>query len=530
MIHLLIVDDEQTTREGLLNYMGWNDLGIDMVKTAEDGLDALQLCGSFKPDIVITDVKMPRMDGIQFAMKLKDMLPYCKILFLSSYAEKEYLKSAIHLKALDFIEKPVNLEVIRDQVHNAVVMCLEERKIRQAEQSIRNENKLLQQEQLALYWITRYADYSNETRAEMETAFFPPGSAFVTAIIKIHSLTESDLQNLLLHKNDLLEKMGLRFAAFSLESLRGFKDNQHLIVHTYSRNLKNPEELVNPLALFRSDLQALLRAPLLCFIGIGQLVYSPERLLDSYHTAAVAIQRQFYNDYNQIIVFREAKHSRTEQNSREAAASLTFAACLEEEKQAEAFAVLTNTAASLRENEDTLVNDAKNVFFDLLLTIFRIADKKKLQLADSGEDKEYLWSVLFRFNTMREMVFYTEEKLNQFFTQSREKPDSGSIAARIFDFVHMHYKDPDMSIKSIAEHLFLSPNYLSLQFKKETNMTINQYITDYRMEKAKELLTNKHYKLYEVATQVGFQDANYFTKIFKKVTGKTPSEFKEKPI
>jgi Response regulator containing CheY-like receiver domain and AraC-type DNA-binding domain len=526
MIRLLIVDDEQATRDGLLNHVDWRDLGVDIVKTADDGLQALQISDSYKPDIVLTDVKMPRMDGIQFAMKLKERLPQCIILFLSSYAEKEYLKSAIHLKALDFLEKPVNLSTIQEHIRAAVQVCNNERELRKAEMEIRNGNELLRHEQQALYWIAPHNNDDNVSKINAGIEM-PPGSAIATAIVKLHNLTDSDFRIVQAHKYELIETIIKQFAVFGLETRSGFKDAQHLIIHAYSKKLAAPEELVNPLALVRTDLQALIKKQLFTFIGIGLLVHRPERLLESYHTAAVAVQRQFFSGYNQITVYNE-RSTPPANTDYEDELSAVFSSCLEEEKHEAANEALTRITTTLKENEDYLVNNAKNVYFALLLTLFRIADKKKVQLSEAQDDKEYLWSVLFRFNTLQETVNYTEEKLNYFFEQLRSKSTGGSNSNRIFKFIHDNYKDADLSIKSIADYLFLTPNYLSLQFKKETGTTINQYITEYRIEKAKEYLADRRFKLYEIAALVGIQDANYFAKTFKKVTGLTPSEFKEK--
>ncbi|NOU79006.1 response regulator [Paenibacillus sp. LMG 31459] len=528
MIRLLIVDDEQTTHEGLMNYIEWRDLGIDMVKAAGDGWEALQLCGSFRPDIVLTDVKMPRMDGIELAMKLKQLLPQCKVLFLSSYADKAYLKSAIQLKALDYIEKPVNLDHIREHIRHAVELCLEERKMRAIEHTFRNQSELLEQEQQALFWIAGNVSNNQDEMLIRASTLFPQGASFVTAVIKLHHLTEQDNQNLMPNKNTLLEQIGLRFSAISIEVLRGFKDPQHIIIHAFSRSLGAPEDLVNALALIRSDIQAVLQKPLLTFIGVGQLVHHPERLITSYHTAVIALQRQFFKGYNHIIVYHEQPRAASGDSFRISALESTFAISLEQENEKEAFALVADAASALELDEDLLVNDAKNIFSDLLLTLFKFADQKKVTLAELREDREYLWNVLFQFNTLHEMTAYTEDKLTVFFNKLRDKPSGGSITSSIQKCVHANYKKTELSIKMIADQLFLTPNYLSLQFKKETGITINQYITDYRIAKAKELLADRQYKLYEIAAHVGIQDANYFAKTFKKVTGMTPSEYKEK--
>jgi len=122
MANLLIVDDESNTREGLLECIEWAKLGVNQVEQAEDGLIALQKTRVFKPDIILCDIRMPRMNGLEFSAKVRDFLPECKIIFLSGYSDKEYLKTAIQLQALDYIEKPVNLDEVRKAVGKAIAL------------------------------------------------------------------------------------------------------------------------------------------------------------------------------------------------------------------------------------------------------------------------------------------------------------------------------------------------------------------------------------------------------------------------
>ena len=103
---LLIVDDDAFIRAGITKNINWDDYGIASIETAEDGLEAFETSLWFKPDILLTDVKMPRIDGIELAKKVRENIPECKIIFMSAYSDKEYLKSAIRLSAVDYIEKP----------------------------------------------------------------------------------------------------------------------------------------------------------------------------------------------------------------------------------------------------------------------------------------------------------------------------------------------------------------------------------------------------------------------------------------
>jgi len=117
---LLIVDDERNTREGLIECIKWQELEIGKIEQAEDGLLALEKASVFKPDIILCDIRMPKMNGLDFSARVRDLLPDCKIIFLSGYSDKEYLKTAIRLQAVDYIEKPVNLDEVQKAVSKAV--------------------------------------------------------------------------------------------------------------------------------------------------------------------------------------------------------------------------------------------------------------------------------------------------------------------------------------------------------------------------------------------------------------------------
>ena len=118
-----IVDDESATRDGLLKYVPWRELGVHEVCAAEDAESMLALCRRMHPDIVISDIRMPGMDGIELCKRLREMLPLCRIIFLSGYADKEYLMAAIELSAVSYIEKPVDIARLSQAITRAVSEC-----------------------------------------------------------------------------------------------------------------------------------------------------------------------------------------------------------------------------------------------------------------------------------------------------------------------------------------------------------------------------------------------------------------------
>ncbi|MBD0378994.1 response regulator [Paenibacillus sedimenti] len=531
MLKLLIVDDEQITRDGLLHYIPWRELGIGIVKAAEDGLQALQISDSFKPDIVLTDVKMPRMDGIQFAIKLKEALPQCKVIFLSSYADKPYLKSAIQLQALEYLEKPVNLEEIKKHVREAVSICLEEQARRLKESAIElqlNKSLTLLREEFALKLISKpLAQTELDESFQLVGIELPMGAANVTVVVKMLGAEDASLQLLHANKKAIFEQIETIFDEFDMGCICAFKDLHHLIVHAYGKKLTHTNQLVNPIHRVRTVLLSYTGAANKTFTGIGQLVYRAQHILESYQTAIVALQRQFFLGYNQVLAYRELEPNKRSHSLDESLIE-QFAAHLASEQKEEAFSIIKQVTNDIQETEDTLVNSTKNFYFKLLMNVYQIADKKNVPLTEEGGHEQFLWNMITELHTIHEVEQYVLEKLASFFRYLEHKEQEGSIALSIQKHVRAHVDNPELSIKSISEALFLTPNYLSLQFKKETGSTINQYITELRIERAQELLRDRSRKLYEIAVLVGFQDANYFAKTFKKLTGMTPSEYKEK--
>ena len=119
MVKLLLVDDESFTRQGILETISWETLNIGEIREAYDGQNALEVLKDFEPDILLTDVRMPRLNGIELSFKIRDLYPNCSIIFMSGFSDKEYLKSAIHLKAISYVEKPIDLGELEISLRSA---------------------------------------------------------------------------------------------------------------------------------------------------------------------------------------------------------------------------------------------------------------------------------------------------------------------------------------------------------------------------------------------------------------------------
>ncbi len=167
---ILIADDEDYTREGLLEEIDWEEFGIDEIMQAVNGEEALKIVKWFRPHIVISDIRMPKMDGIAFAEELLGLAPESKIIFISGYMETEYLKGAIRLSVIDFIEKPIDVDQVRKALGRAVEEVLRERRTREADES----NREFRQQKLFELLTRRDSDWRTAERLAREVDF-PPG-------------------------------------------------------------------------------------------------------------------------------------------------------------------------------------------------------------------------------------------------------------------------------------------------------------------------------------------------------------------
>lgn len=136
MIKLLIVDDERTIRNGLARHMDWEKLGIGMVESAGSAEEAFAQCEKIRPDILLSDIRMRGMGGVEMCTQIHAQYPECQIIFVSGYADKEYLKAAISLGAVDYIEKPVRPELLAAAVKKALAACEEQQRKAEADETV----------------------------------------------------------------------------------------------------------------------------------------------------------------------------------------------------------------------------------------------------------------------------------------------------------------------------------------------------------------------------------------------------------
>lgn len=376
IMDVLIIDDEHLIREGLATNIDWASLGFNSVSTAEDGMEALALIDLAPPDLILTDVRMPFMTGLEFSERVRQVIPDVCIIIISGHEEFSYAQAALRLAVFDYILKPINLKELTTVVLRAKAFIEEKRLLR--------EN-------------VYYEQISNKPIKGSGNTFFQ--------------------QAILEESPDAMSDCDIR--SFDECLLNGSRKD---VMAEFSR------------------IQSTFQKKESCSKIILQLVCSN--------------------------LFFACKHALEEQGGTLEAIFdhpvETFRSVISQPSIVDMFGQLSPLIITMLDYRDALIN---NQFFQ-----------------DAENAKKY---------------------------------------------IRQNYRDINLSLNMVASHVNMSPCYFSVMFKKETGQNFINYLTNIRIEKAKELLRSTNLKSYEIAYQVGYDNPTYFSTVFKKLTGMTPLDYKK---
>ena len=526
MLRLLIVDDEKTTREALAEHIPWCELGIDIVRTARNGLEALEMIKQSKPDIILTDVRMPKMDGVELVKALRPLAQACKVIFLSGFADKEYLKSAIQYKALSYIEKPINIDEVVEVITKAVNLCREETEKQNALDKLLREKRTIMRQEMARELAAGNAEV-------LKTAFedgglslrFLPDGIFTAAYVVLN--WRNGLNDKLIEggKQTILRLLADDTLCDSSDVIAGFDGNRNLVMITAGRIDAAASDASNVFCRLAERLEEIAVDHYSYSVGVGDSVKGLGTIKESFATACLAATKQFYFGANHVFYYSRHSHPdfTLDKNN-----FVVFKKHLETDVQAKAKEIVDNLTAEIQAGHTYDINRVKNIYFHLLLIIFDTALARGLIDPFGDKEQNYIWQEIEAINSLADLAGYVTSSIQSILGCGEEKDAANGKVRKIECYILSNFADHKLSVQGIANHVYLSPTYLCAFYKKCMGKTLNEFITEIRMEKAKELLKGSPVKLYEVALNVGFTDPEYFSTLFKRYVGCTPSEFKGK--
>lgn len=519
---LLIVDDEELTRNGLLSSISWSNLGITEVFQADDGVNGLSSALKNKPEIILCDVRMPRMDGIQMVENLQGLLPDTVVIFMSGYSDKEYLKAAIKLKAINYVEKPLNLSEIREAVLEAAKNYNQKQLIHRGETWHYQETS----EKLALQLTLPYEKSNSAIHELCKTLSLKDSDQyyFTSFLIKLpgDSTFEDEIHQVFsLNLNQFLD-------IYHASSLMAKKHQNYIVFFVLNQTRPSDPFISELSSFFLIQISKYGKA----FICRGKTVSGINNAYQSFESAVILMQSSFFFPANTVLT-PELLQTYTHQENTENFFSHDYAAdfadalsAKDREKCAQVLDILQNFFELNTQTFYDQVRDTYYKFFTILQNICR-----RMKIADSdtlSTQGETIISYLEHFDFFKDLHTALVNRTNDFFLALENRIEENPTIFLIRQYINQNYRRETLSVKDISEHVYLSASYVCTLFKTETGQTLNQYITEYRMERAKILLQDSRYKIADISAKVGYSDGNYFGKTFKKTVGLSPSEYREK--
>ena len=529
MYKLLIVDDEPLVQIGVSSMLDWNNYGITICGTAANGEAALHMIENEMPDIVICDVKMPVMDGLE-------LLKYCRqtygelpvFLILTSYEEFQLAKEALKHGVLDYL---IKLELDRNSLSAAIQKALDFLQKHQRSDTLQasyaDRNTDIQGELDKFFIRLLHNLFEDEAQFDLEVKelhldFSAPFYTVCYCQIKNRALTEEENDQLFQLYFSTIQMVREIIAKYLNCYITGL-DMKHFSILIPLEESEFYEEILS-FALHKTFLMVQNYFNVTILTSIGSLCKSPFQIAESYQDARQIASLATLEE--PLLFYDSLKESAPDRN---------------------AFNLSLFKDGIVRAFDEFDTNRLKEIFEDII-SLFAANPTHYLQAMDAASNILYLTiSLLPDGHTLVNQMFTdypdgyrslyrltaTEQVLNwlEFFQQQlcfqleeRKKNYSNPIVLKVQRYITEHVEER-LTLNDVASSFGVSPNYLSQLFKKYAEVGFSEYISQQKIARAKELMANKNLKMYEIAEQLGFESAFYFSKVFKKVTGMTPRDY-----
>ncbi|MDR0519634.1 MAG: response regulator [Clostridiales Family XIII bacterium] len=540
-LSVLIVDDENWICQLIKESVPWEELNMNVAALAGNGVEALRVLRDSHIDIVITDIRMPGVDGLELIRSARAEGIDSHFIIVSGYRDFEYARQAMSCNVVNYVLKPVDedelalaLSRIRDSIYEKNSKDQYDSDVMS---KLKNTTGVLRKQILCT--IAKEGDANiRPTEIEGIEGWDPSGMAFTCAIFCVDDDTSATpiaaalpdtaatpgasatpdnetrqivVENLLLN----VEKQ-IRHAEFDFESF--IDENAITCILMHPRDFSIREFIKNCFNELKIHIEAY--DGFVVTAGVGGTVESLTQIHQSWIDADTAVKYRVVAGTNTIIESNKlafANHS-TGKLSAAQQAQLTVLC------EARDIAAIESYIDGLLEPEyvkELNPNTLHQILNDALATLTEV-------VGSEGTDADVFADRIVRIGSLSALKAFVKDFIKAIFAGRDASRASGQqqMIAAAKEYIMENYK-ADITLTDVAEFVHLNPNYISTLFKKETGSTFMNYLQEYRMEKARALLRDTTMRVFEIALEVGYQDERHFAKLFKKIIGLTPNEYRK---
>ena len=526
LYRLLLVDDEADVLQVMKRKIDWEALGFSMVGTAENGQEALEIAEQTHIDVVLTDIKMPFMDGLTLCRKLKENYRNVKVVIYSGFDEFEYAREALHLEAEEYLLKPISAkdltEVFR-KIKESLDQEIAERRNMDRLNEYYKKSLPSMQEQL-LMSILEGRTTGERAQSLLKTYELNLESdRYASAIIRgsANSRGENPIQLLNLSLMNIIQdylKDRLRCHCVNyldrivIIFLLGKEDGLSDILYHLEQICKISGRML--------DMRTT--------AALGQIVSDLVNITTSFQEAANAMEYRTIIDGDSHVIYINDIEPRpqdsvelSEYNYQEIIRAVRLG---DREATSQAIHSFINTLKC----RAVTPGQYQIACVELLTEFTKVGRSYQLDIRDIFGAECVPWQEIDRFSSLDELeAWLLDICTNLRRTLRHERKDSTlRLTEKARDYIEEHYAESDLSAESLCRHLNVSAAYFSTVFKREVGLGFAAYLTKIRLEHAVQLLTSTEDKTYIIAEAVGYTEPNYFSYVFKKEYGISPSKYR----
>ena len=510
---VLIADDEVQIRAGLAEGIDWARLGVDTVLTAENGLDALEQCQKYRPEIVLTDIRMPGMTGLQLGKRVTELYAPVKVIILSGYSEFTYAQESLKIGAVEYLLKPLKIA----ELENTVLRCVAEIGRQKDEWRIQ-QAYTRQNQQLQLRQILKKGEAIGGAELEQlgDYAGMRADEPCFVALLCVDDAPEKQLPQ-------IMSLIAAEATALEQSLCRVLFEDERSIVLLNSGFFRSKME--SALLQWQKQVNGRLQASFRTGISIALSDTGTLRLTAVlYCHADLAMRHRICAGGASFLQWDDVKQH-PGSDTQIPLPVQQMEACIRSGQRERMDDLLTQYFSAMRSSRVTSTEPLQAACLgikELCLTCLR--RQAPGQLPDSIS-----WSEsLPQYDTVDGYEAWSRRMAAQLFEHMglfQERACSREIMQAVH-YIAVHYKEK-LALEDVAQQVGISKNYFSSLFKREMEISFVDYVTQVRIEEARRRLENTADMTYTIAADVGFSDYKYFSTVFKKVTGRTPSSYRK---
>lgn len=521
MHSVLLVDDEIYTRKGLRNLIDWEACGFQVADEADNGEDALALIRQLKPDLVITDIRMPVLDGLELIRQTaEEKAAKPSFIIISGYDDFKYAQQAVRYGVLDFILKPIDENVLISALHN-----LNDKLNR--EKLINSQHERFRKEHIISSLIKGEAGEDDAADWAQQLGVHPDDE-FRYVLVEINDIHPWRNVNIVQESEQLKEKAGQ-----ALGTLLGEEKHHYLHEHRNRLGFLLPSGVLSryrgEAEPFAKELQITLTEQMgtPVYIYVGKNVKQLINLGGSYRTAKVATLYKFIEDGSKVVVYDRIQQLTLNYMDMDHA---LYDRLIEQIEEQHTEAIMSSIDTIFQEFKLKLYapEAIKLAIHQCVSGIVKILKNMEIDERNVASLEPMLgWQDLnLSLGELKRLFTDFIMESAQWMAKRRKENMKGGIQ-KIKSYIESNYSE-NISLKSIAAQFYLNPVYLGQLFKKTYGVYFNDFLLQIRVNEAKKLLRQTDMRIYEVAEKVGFSNADYFVTQFEKIERMTPTEYRNK--